>query len=55
VSAGVGGGDSGSPVFMGTNNVTLVGILWGGNSSGTQFVFSPIANIEQELGSLVTF
>jgi len=54
VSAGVGGGDSGSPVFSGTSNVTLVGILWGGNSSGTQFVYSPIANIEQELGALTT-
>ena len=51
VSAGVGGGDSGSPVFRGTSSVTLVGILWGGNSSGTQFVYSPIANIEQELGA----
>jgi hypothetical protein len=54
VSAGVGGGDSGSPVFRETSNVTLLGILWGGNSSGTQFVYSPIANIEQELGSLTT-
>ena len=54
VSAGVGGGDSGSPVFSGTTNVTLMGILWGGNSSGTQFVYSPIANIEQELGALTT-
>ena len=55
VSAGVGAGDSGSPVFRGTSNVTLVGILWGGSSSGTQFVFSPISNIEQELGALTTF
>ncbi len=54
VSARVGGGDSGSPVFRGTSSVTLVGILWGGNSSGTQFVYSPIANIEQELGALTT-
>ena len=54
VSAGVGGGDSGSPVFSGTSSVTLVGILWGGNSSGTQFVYSPIGNIEQELGALTT-
>jgi hypothetical protein len=56
VSAGVGGGDSGSNVFMqtGGSNVTLVGILWGGNSSGTTFVYSPIANIEQELGALTT-
>ncbi len=56
VSAGVGGGDSGSNVFMlSGGNATLVGILWGGNSSGTQFVYSPIANIEQELGALTTF
>jgi hypothetical protein len=54
VSAGVGGGDSGSPVFRGTNGVTLVGILWGGNALGTQFVYSPMANIEQELGALTT-
>ena len=53
VSAGVGGGDSGSPVFMGGGNVTLVGILWGGNSSGTLFVFSPFNQIQQELGTLV--
>jgi hypothetical protein len=46
------GGDSGSPVFRGTSNVTLLGILWGG--SGSQFVYSPIANIEQELGALTT-
>jgi hypothetical protein len=55
VSAGVGAGDSGSPVFRGTSSVTLVGILWGGSSSGAQFVFSPISNIEQELGALTTF
>ncbi|MGH7534565.1 MAG: S1 family peptidase, partial [Gemmatimonadales bacterium] len=55
VSARVGGGDSGSPVFRGSSSVTLVGILWGGNSSGTTFVYSPISNIEQELGSLTTF
>jgi hypothetical protein len=45
-------GDSGLPVFSGTSNVTLLGILWGG--SGSQFVYSPIANIEQELGALTT-
>jgi hypothetical protein len=49
VTAGVNSGDSGSPVFVGTGNVTLVGILWGG--SGSQFVFSPLANIVRELGS----
>jgi hypothetical protein len=54
VSAGVGAGDSGSPVFIeGRRGVTLVGILWGGSGS-TTYVFSPIANIEQELGSLTT-
>jgi hypothetical protein len=52
VTAGVGSGDSGSPVFQGTTNVTLVGILWGGSSS--QFVYSPIANIARELGALTT-
>jgi hypothetical protein len=57
VSAGVGGGDSGSPVFLrpgGSNNVTLLGILWGG-SGNNLYVFSPIANVEQELGALTTF
>jgi hypothetical protein len=53
----VGGGDSGSPVFRINNSgrVTLLGNLWGGNSSGTLFVYSPIANIERELGPLTTF
>jgi hypothetical protein len=59
VSAKVGAGDSGSPVFRqpstGSNNVTLLGILWGGNSAGTSFVFSPISNVESELGALTTF
>jgi hypothetical protein len=52
----VAGGDSGSPVFRITSgdNVTLLGNLWGGNSSGTLFVYSPIANIESELGTLST-
>jgi hypothetical protein len=51
----VGGGDSGSNVFGITSgdNVQLVGILWGGNSSGTLFVFSPFKQIQQELGALV--
>jgi hypothetical protein len=57
VSAGVGGGDSGSDVFglTGGNSVRLLGILWGGNGAGTQFVYSPITNVEQELGPLTTF
>ena len=52
----VAGGDSGSPVFRtaGRNRVTLLGNLWGGNSSGTLFVYSPIAGVESELGSLAT-
>lgn len=56
VSAGVGGGDSGSDVFQITSNtnVKLAGILWGGNSGGTQFVFSPLANVVQDLGPLTT-
>ena len=52
VTAGVGSGDSGSPVFSGSSSVTLLGILWGG--SGSQFVYSPMANIERELGQLTT-
>lgn len=56
VSAGVGGGDSGSPVFriVSGDTVQLSGTLWGGNSAGTSFVYSPMTNIERELGALVT-
>jgi hypothetical protein len=56
VSAGVGGGDSGSDVFQvtGGTSVKLAGILWGGNSNGTQFVFSPLANVTRDLGALTT-
>jgi hypothetical protein len=56
VSAGVGGGDSGSDVFAITsgNNVKLAGVLWGGNSGGTQFVYSPFNNVTRELGALTT-
>ena len=52
----VAGGDSGSPVFRinSSGGATLLGNLWGGNSSGTLFVYSPIANIERELGPLKT-
>jgi hypothetical protein len=48
------GGDSGSPVFRITTlpSVVLVGINWGGN--GTISVFSPITQIQQELGALNT-
>ena len=56
VNAKVGAGDSGSDVFSVTsgNSVKLAGVLWGGSSDGTQFVFSPFANITGELGSLTT-
>jgi hypothetical protein len=56
VSAGVGAGDSGSGVFTITsgNNVTLVGILWGGSGDGKTFVFSPLNQVEKELGPLTT-
>jgi hypothetical protein len=62
VSARVGGGDSGSDVFAVTGGttsaglpaVTLAGILWGGSSSGDQFVYSPYKNVVSELGALTT-
>lgn len=53
VAAGVGGGDSGSGVFSITrsNDVTLLGILWGG--SGSQlYVYSPFNQVQKELGAL---
>lgn len=57
VRANAAGGDSGSPVFVRTkkNDVTLVGILWAGGSDGsgnTVFAFSPLENVELELGTL---
>lgn len=56
VSAKVGGGDSGSDVFqvLSGTNVKLVGVLWGGNGAGTQFVYSPFGNVTRELGTLTT-
>ncbi|HEX2093284.1 MAG TPA: hypothetical protein VHG28_12830 [Longimicrobiaceae bacterium] len=61
VDAYVSGGDSGSPVF-GFNTdgtVNLAGILWGSSTNLTtgrvQFIFSPLANVERELGELTTF
>jgi hypothetical protein len=52
VQAGVAGGDSGSPAFRITSgsNVALTGILWGGGTN--VWVFSPLNNIERELGAL---
>lgn len=56
VDAGVGSGDSGAPVFKehADGSAILLGTLWGGNSSGTKFVYSPLAGIERELGALST-
>ena len=61
VSAGVGSGDSGSDVFqvislgtVTTGTVRLSGVLWGGSSSGTQFVYSPLANVRAELKAFST-
>jgi hypothetical protein len=50
-------GDSGSPVFKGTTNAILAGLLWGGGTTSgkSYYVYSPISNIERELGSLTTF
>lgn len=50
----VDGGDSGSQVFVQSSGdfIKLVGLLWGGNASGTLFVYSPIENVQQELGAL---
>ena len=54
VNAGSAGGDSGSPVFFwfGNSYVVLHGILWGGD--GTNFAYSPLGQVEQELGPLST-
>jgi hypothetical protein len=48
----VAGGDSGSSVWTGSSSVAIVGLLWGGSSDNRTFVFSPIAQVEQELGTL---
>jgi hypothetical protein len=46
-------GDSGSPVFrwldFDSSDVELYGILWGGNASGSQFVFSSMLFIHLDL------
>lgn len=53
-AAVVGGGDSGSAVWRATggSSVQLVGILWGGSSDNKSFVFSPLKQIQQELGTV---
>jgi hypothetical protein len=49
----VSGGDSGSGVWTGSpSSATFVGLLWGGSSDNKQFVFSPLASIQQELGAV---
>lgn len=63
VAAGVDSGDSGSPVFLaksrkgkiGGGKVILNGILWGGNIDGDpHFTYSPLFNVERELGLMKT-
>lgn len=50
------GGDSGSGVFrISDGNATIVGILWGGNGSGTMYVFSPMKQVRDELGPISAF
>lgn len=57
--AGVGGGDSGSPVFVwpstGSGNITAAGLLWGQgtDAAGNQvFFYSRLGQIAAELGAL---
>jgi hypothetical protein len=57
VQMGGGPGDSGSPVFsvLPGNKARLVGLLWGGGDDpvlGIVGVFSPLENVEEDLGSL---
>jgi hypothetical protein len=54
VTAGVLSGDSGAPVFANTGggNATLLGIMWGGSADGATFVFSPLKQIQDELGTV---
>lgn len=48
VSAGVGGGDSGAPVFsVDADGVTLYGVLWG--RAGNSFLFSSLHNIRADI------
>ena len=44
-----------SPRQVATNDVTLYGIQWGGGTTsfGPIVVFSPLSNIESELGPLI--
>ena len=57
--SGVAGGDSGSPIFESqapfTKDVTLYGLMWGSANTtfGPLVVFSPLENIEFELGPMI--
>ena len=51
----VSGGDSGSGVWTGSGSAKIVGILWGGSSDNKTFVFSPLAQVERELGALKAY
>jgi hypothetical protein len=48
------GGDSGSPVFrrLGGGDVALVGIHWGREGTTGHRIFSPIARVEMDLGTM---
>jgi hypothetical protein len=50
----VSGGDSGSGVFQITSgdNVKLIGLLWGGSSDNKTFIFSPLKQVQDELGAV---
>lgn len=60
VNAYVDGGDSGSPVFgLHTDGTAfLAGILWGSSTdlvtNAVQFIYSPLGQVESELGELTT-
>ena len=49
----VNSGDSGSGVWTGSgSSAKLVGLLWGGSSDNKTFIFSPLKQIQQELGAV---
>lgn len=55
-SYGSAGGDSGSPTFVWHGDrVTLSGLHWGSTGDGRHAIFSPMWNVEYDLGALATF